>query len=149
MTLSPVYRVALNKNLLVDLGFIDFLKQQFRNVLYSTIGQRHVDTEQVYRFTIYEIPPQWDSFVLSTILMAQAGLMEMTLKQEKISQILLDLNPLDPKRLILNFGFLKLLIGLLINVGTIQSFYLVWVLFTILGLISLLGLMIILFRQVR
>lgn len=103
MTLNPEYRVYLNKNLVADPGFIGYLKLQFHTVLYGFINNRHIDLETIYKFTIYEIPPQWEAHVLGTILLAEADLTELTPKQQEISQILLDLNPLDPKPVDLEF----------------------------------------------
>ena len=108
MTLNPEYRIYLNKNLCLDPGFFGYLKLQFHTVLYGLVNSRHVDLGSIYKFTVYEIPPQWEAHVLSTILLASVDLAELTPKQQEIAQMLQDLNPLDPKPVDLEFSLMDI-----------------------------------------
>lgn len=101
--LTPNYRVTINKNMLQYPLFFDFLRNKFRNVLYTWIDAKHLDLMEKYKFTIYTIPVGWGKQVIEKVRAYEMNHDKTDPKLEKIAKVLHDLDPFNPQPVDLEF----------------------------------------------
>ena len=101
--LTPNYRVQINQNMLQFPLFFDFLRNKFRNVLYSWIDAKHLDLTEKYRFTVYTVPIGWGKQVIDKVRAYEMNPDLHDPKMDRITEILHDLDPFNPKPVDLEF----------------------------------------------
>lgn len=95
--LLPYYRIKINDNLIKEPRFFEFLKQEFKRVLFDRIKKCNLDLTEKYAFTIMAVPPEWGNSVLSKVRALESISEEKRdPKWVKISEILLSLDPMNP-----------------------------------------------------
>ena len=119
---QPKYRVRINKNFLAYPLFFDFLRVRFHSLIASAVLKSHLNLEEMYTFTVSEIPVQWGNYVIQKLrVMESVPEDKMDPKWKEISDILLSLNPLDPKPVDVSFKLGDIIIFVVNNVGHYQE----------------------------
>ena len=96
MLLTPDYRVLLNRNVTFNPLFFEFLKQRFNLLLAQRLVELNLDLSEVYRFTLFAVPAEYNSGIVQQVALMDAGLVEPTDKLKRIGEILHSLDPIDP-----------------------------------------------------